>query len=133
MVLINNNNLLDLLRGSPLPLGWLVAKPRQAISVITWIELLVSSRGREDERVELWLESFERLALDNPIARTTVELEQRHDLTIFSHQIIQKPTAGRSADRGCGLPRPCNSCVGISHQLAPKPMVALSLAHRLMP
>jgi predicted nucleic acid-binding protein len=56
-----------------------MAQPRPAISVMTWIEVLVGCRGGEPERVELCVA---RLSLDHATATTTVELRQRHGLKV---------------------------------------------------
>ena len=61
-------------------LRWLEKQPQSAISVITWIEVLLGSRDSEAERLEPWLESFTRIGLDQAIARETVQIRQRHRL-----------------------------------------------------
>jgi predicted nucleic acid-binding protein len=92
MLLLDTNILIDVLRGEPLALGWLEAQPRPAISVITWIEVLVGCRAGEAERVEPWLASFEHLSLDHAVARTTVELRQRHGLKVPDAIILATAT-----------------------------------------
>ncbi len=82
MLLLDTNILIDVLRGQEPALRWLEQQPQSAISVITWIEVLVGSRDGEAERLEPWLESFPRIALDQAIARETVQIRQRHGLKV---------------------------------------------------
>ena len=82
MLLLDTNILIDVLRGQEPALRWLEQQPRAAISVITWIEVLVGCRDGEAERVEPWLESFPRFALDQAIAKETVQLRQQHGLKV---------------------------------------------------
>lgn len=82
MLLLDTNILIDVLRGQEAALGWLEQQGQVTISVITWIEVLVGCREGEAERLEPWLESFPRLALDQAIARETVQLRQRHGLKV---------------------------------------------------
>ena len=84
MLLLDTNILIDVLRGQEPALRWLEQQPQSAISVITWIEVLVGSRDGEAERLEPWLESFPRIGLDQAIARETVILATPtcHGLTL---------------------------------------------------
>ncbi len=52
MLLLDTNILIDVLRGQEPALRWLEQQPQSAISVITWIEVLVGSRDGEAERLE---------------------------------------------------------------------------------
>lgn len=82
MLLLDTNILIDVLRGEARALAWLDLQERPKISVISWIEVLVSCRAGESDRVEAWLESFARLPLDDAIALESVRLRQRHGLKI---------------------------------------------------
>jgi len=82
MLLLDTNILIDVLRGEEPALRWLEEQSQVAISVITWIEVLVGCPDGEAGRVEAWLESFPRLPLDQAIARETVQLRQRHGLKV---------------------------------------------------
>ena len=82
MLLLDTNILIDVLRGEAVALAWLEQQQRPHISVISWIEVLVGCREGESGRVEAWLDTFPRLALDDAIALETVRLRQRHGLKI---------------------------------------------------
>ena len=92
MLLLDTNILIDVLRGQEPALRWLEQQPQSAISVITWIEVLVGSRDGEAERLEPWLESFPRIALDQAIARETVQIRQRHGLKVPDAIILATAT-----------------------------------------
>jgi predicted nucleic acid-binding protein len=92
MLLLDTNILIDVLRGQDPALRWLERQPRVAISVITWIEVLAGCRDGEAERIDSWLESFPRLALDQAIARETVQLRQRHGLKVPDAIILATAT-----------------------------------------
>jgi predicted nucleic acid-binding protein len=81
-LLLDSNILIDVLRGERAAQAWLGQQHRPSISVITWIEVLVGCRGSEHELVEPWLESFDRLPIDQPVATLTVTLRQRHGLKV---------------------------------------------------
>jgi len=91
-LLLDTNILIDVLRGEPPALQWLEEQTAPAISVITWIEVLVGCRGGEAAHEEPWLESFERLPLDQAIARRTVQLRQRHGLKVPDAIILATAT-----------------------------------------
>jgi predicted nucleic acid-binding protein len=82
MLLLDTNLLIDVLRGESVALAWLEQQQQPRISVITWIEVLVGCRNGETERVGSWLEAFERLPLDDTIARESVRLRQLHGLKV---------------------------------------------------
>ena len=92
MLLLDTNILIDVLRGQEPALRWLEQQPQSAISVVTWIEVLVGSRDGEAERLEPWLESFPRIALDQAIARETVQIRQRHGLKVPDAIILATAT-----------------------------------------
>jgi predicted nucleic acid-binding protein len=81
-LLLDSNILIDVLRGERVAQAWLEQQQRPSISVITWIEVLVGCRGAEQAVVEPWLESFDRLPIDQAVATLTVTLRQRHGLKI---------------------------------------------------
>jgi len=82
MHLLDTNILIDVLRGEQASRSWLEQQQRPAISVITWIEVLVGCRPEETPVVESWLESFDRLPLDQEVAALTVTLRRRHNLKV---------------------------------------------------
>jgi len=82
MLLLDTNILIDVLRGEAIALAWLEQQEHPAISVISWIEVLVGCRGGESDRVRAWLDTFPRLPIDDAIALESVRLRQRHGLKI---------------------------------------------------
>jgi predicted nucleic acid-binding protein len=61
-LLLDTNVLIDVLRGEKLALDWLDQHGGgAAISVITWIEVMVGCRTSQSATVGNWLEGFRRL------------------------------------------------------------------------
>ena len=81
-LLLDTNLLIDVLKGEDRARHWLEQQLQPAISVITWIELLVGCRSNESAAVETWLDCFERLPLDREVARESVQVRQRHGLKV---------------------------------------------------
>ena len=81
-LLLDSNLLIDVLRGAPTALAWLGTQQGCAISVITWIEVLVGCRGEEGERVQPWLKSFQRLELTQEIAAEAVRCRRSFALKV---------------------------------------------------
>ena len=81
-LLLDSNVLIDVLQGRPAALAWLEAQDRAAISVITWIEVLVGCEGEQLEPVRSWLEGFERLELDQAVAEMAVVCRQQLGLKV---------------------------------------------------
>ena len=82
MLLLDTNILIDVLRGEAVALSWLEQQQSPRISVITWIEVLVGCRDGEADAVQVWLESFPRLSLDQAISSETVRLRQKLGLKV---------------------------------------------------
>jgi predicted nucleic acid-binding protein len=80
MLLLDTNILIDVLRGEAVALAWLEQQQSPQISVITWIEVLVGCRDAETEAVQVWLEAFPRLPLDDASSRAAVRLRQQHGM-----------------------------------------------------
>ena len=76
MLLLDTNILIDVLRGEARALAWLELQERPMISVISWIEVLVGCHAGESDRVQLWLDTFPRLPLNDTIAQESVRLRQ---------------------------------------------------------
>jgi hypothetical protein len=75
--LLDTNVLIDVLKGEPQALAWLEAEGTgAAISVITWMEILVGCHEQELEAVTDWLNGFTRLELTQPVASKAVELRR---------------------------------------------------------
>lgn len=72
-LLLDSNVLIDVLRGERQALEWLEGQAEGlAISVISWIEVLVGCEGDEADRVRTWLEMFRQLGLDQAVAAEAV-------------------------------------------------------------
>lgn len=72
-LLLDTNVLIDVLRGEPAALEWLRRHAAgSAISVITWIEILVGCREGETSAVRTWPEGFRRLDRDQAVAGEAV-------------------------------------------------------------
>ena len=82
MLLLDTNILTDVLRGEQDALAWLLQQQWPAISVITWIEVLVGCRCEETAAVETWLACFPRFPLDDAISREAVRLRQTRGLKV---------------------------------------------------
>ena len=82
-LLLDTNVLIDVLRGETPALDWLRSHaPGSAISVITWIEILVGCRDHESTTVRTWLEGFRRLDLDQAVASEAVICRQQRGLKV---------------------------------------------------
>lgn len=81
-LLLDTNVLIDVLKGETTARDWLEEQQQPAVSVITWIEVLVGCRTAESQTVEAWLDSFERLSLDRDVARESVQARRRHGLKV---------------------------------------------------
>jgi predicted nucleic acid-binding protein len=81
-LLLDTNILIDVLRGEQAARAWLEQQQRPAISVITWIEVLVGCRAKQTSVVEGWLDSFERLPMDQPVANLIVTYRQSYGLKV---------------------------------------------------
>ena len=81
-LLLDTNVLIDVLKGETTARDWLEEQQQPAVSVITWIEVLVGCRTAESQTVEAWLDSLERLPLDRDVARESVQARQRHGLKV---------------------------------------------------
>lgn len=72
-LLLDSNVLIDVLRGERQALEWLEGRTEGlAISVISWIEVLVGCEGVETDRVRAWLEMFRQLGVDQVVAAEAV-------------------------------------------------------------
>jgi len=81
--LLDSNVLIDVLRGEEPALRWLESQcGHLAISVITWMEILVGCQPLETRKVEQWLERFERLELSQSIAHEAVRCRRERGLKL---------------------------------------------------
>jgi predicted nucleic acid-binding protein len=83
ILLLDTNILIDVLRGEAAALEWLRQNGEgAAISVISWIEVLVGCEPPELDTVRRWLEGFARLELDRAVAEEAVLCRQRFGLKV---------------------------------------------------
>ena len=81
--LLDTNILIDVLRGEQPALQWLERRGGEAaISVITWMEILVGCTADETDPVERWLRRFPRLELDQAVAARAVQCRRQHGLKL---------------------------------------------------
>ncbi|AME25461.1 MAG: type II toxin-antitoxin system VapC family toxin [Pseudomonadota bacterium] len=50
----------------------------KAISLITWMEIMVGAAPDSEEKLRAWLNTFRVIAIDEKIAARAVELRQKH-------------------------------------------------------
>ena len=81
-LLLDSNVLIDVLQGSRAALAWLEAQEGAAISVISWIEVLVGCEPYQLEPVRSWLDGFARFELDQPVAEMAVVCRQQLGLKV---------------------------------------------------
>ncbi len=79
---LDTNILIDVLKGKSCALAWLEQQQRPAISVITWMEVLVGCQPDEAPVVKRWLEGFDRIAVDPSVAEAAVLLRREHALKL---------------------------------------------------
>lgn len=79
---LDTNILIDVLKGEPSALAWLEQQQRPAISLITWMEVLVGCQPDEAPLVQRWLEGFDRIAVDPCVAEAAVLLRREHALKL---------------------------------------------------
>ena len=82
-LLLDSNVLIDVLLGEEAALRWLESQSGElAISVITWMEILVGCKPEETIPVEQWLDRFERLELGQSIAYEAVRCRRERGLKL---------------------------------------------------
>lgn len=79
----DTNILVDYLNGRPEAREELRLYKALAISIITWMEVLVGVQSpEEDAKVRVFLRRFERLGLGEEIAAEAIELRRQHRLNL---------------------------------------------------
>ena len=91
---LDTNILIDVLKGEAIALAWLEQQHRPAISLITWMEVLVGCQPEEAPVVQQWLESFDRLPVDHAVAELAVALRQEHALKLPDAIILASARCG---------------------------------------
>ena len=80
--LFDTNILIDFLNGNPAARDEFARYEDRAISVITWMEVLVGAAPSVAPRTRAWLDTFRLIGLDQTVADAAVELRQRHRLKL---------------------------------------------------
>lgn len=80
--LFDTNILVDYLQGLPQAAKELNAYNNPAISVITWIEVMVGTTPQSELQVRSFLATFEQLPIDNQAAEQAVQLRRAHRIKL---------------------------------------------------
>ena len=80
--LFDSNILVDHMRGYPQAMAEVDRYDDRAISIITWIEVMVGVPPELSEPARRLLDEFSVLGLDGPIAERAVSLRQTHRLKL---------------------------------------------------
>jgi predicted nucleic acid-binding protein len=80
--LLDTNILIDYLRGIPAARDELRRYRQKAISIISWMEVLVGADPTTERGTRDFLEGFALLAIDEPIAERAVALRRTHPLKL---------------------------------------------------
>ena len=78
----DSNILIDFLQGRPEAKRELERYDDRAISVLTWIEVMVGTTPETNLATRAYLSGFELIPLDEHIAETAVELRRRHRMKL---------------------------------------------------
>ncbi len=80
---LDTNILVDYLKGREEARRELARYERPAISLITWMEVLVGALSAEEEgRLRLFLDRFDNLPIDREVAERAVSVRRRHRMRL---------------------------------------------------
>lgn len=80
--LIDTNVLIDFLGGHEKARQELERHARPAISIITWMEVLVGAEPHEEPEIRRWLDSFERIGVDDRVAGRAVAIRRERRIRL---------------------------------------------------
>ena len=80
--LFDTNILIDFLNGVPDARAELARYDDAAISVVTWMEVLVGADQASEPTVRGFLSHFQLIGLDEPVAETAVQLRRSHRIRL---------------------------------------------------
>ena len=80
--LIDTNVLIDFLAGHEPARQELQRHGRPAISIITWMEILVGASAQEAATLQHWLNTFDQIGIDDRVAGRAVELRRTHRIRL---------------------------------------------------
>jgi predicted nucleic acid-binding protein len=80
--LFDTNILIDYLSGINAARKELARYEHRAISVVSWMEVLVGTESEDEATIRQWLDSFDVIPLDNSIATRAVELRRQRRIRL---------------------------------------------------
>lgn len=80
--LFDTNILIDYLNGVDAAKGELSRYPSKAISMITWMEVLVGVQANEDALIRGWLGTFDLIAVDATVANRAIAIRQERKIRL---------------------------------------------------
>lgn len=80
--LFDTNILVDYLNGIAQAKKELARYDSRAISIITWMEIMVGASEENEEALRFWLSSFQVIPLDGVIAERTVQIRQQRRIRL---------------------------------------------------
>ena len=80
--LFDTNILIDYLRGIPAAREELGRHRQKAISLVSWMEVLVGASPATEHGTRAFLDGFELIAIDHGIAERAVELRRTHRIKL---------------------------------------------------
>lgn len=81
-VLFDTNILIDVLRGIPPAQDVMISYPERAISIISWMEVMVGAPATLSDATRAFLRGFELIGLTESIANQAVVVRQVHKLKL---------------------------------------------------
>jgi len=81
-VLFDTNILIDYLNAVPQAQAELESYEERAISVVTWIEVLIGATAENEKATRQFLAEFKLVGLDGNVAKTAVELRKTHKMKL---------------------------------------------------
>lgn len=80
--IIDTNILVDYLQGLPAAAAELARYANPAISIVSWMEVMVGATEQTESAVRAFLDSFELIALDGNVADRAVKLRRTHRIKL---------------------------------------------------
>ncbi len=80
--LFDTNILIDYLNASAASKSELARYAEKAISVVTWMEVMVGAKGDLQAPTRAFLNGFKRIAIDDDIAERAVDLRKSHKMKL---------------------------------------------------
>lgn len=81
-ILFDTNIVIDVLNGVPEAEDVLDRFPERAISIITWIEVMVGAPAKLEDATRAFLRGFEVMGLTQDVANQAVQIRQDHRLKL---------------------------------------------------